>query len=121
MSRFLYGAKDQANAALEFAKTKAVQQNNFLNLLNDAAALKNVKNQGEYDMMLNLIQALETDEEFLKKYYFSDTQNPIYVKTYHDVITLLKSIFPNQPAKIGGVKSRKNKRKGNKKTRKQLY
>jgi hypothetical protein len=128
MSSFFQSVKQQANAGLasaqlkantafDTAKAKTTQQNNFFKLLKDADTLRNEKNMPEYNMILKLIQGLQTDQDFLNKYYFSDTRNPIYATTYHDILTLLKSIFPEQPVRTGGVKSRKNKRKVNKKTR----
>jgi len=132
MSSFLQRANNsytslqsKANAAYGSVQSKATQQNNFLKLLKDADILKNPQNEQQYNMMLNLIKGLESDQDFLNKYYFSNAQNnnPTYVNAYHDILNLLKSIFPNntymssQPVRMGGVKSRKNKGKNNKKTR----
>ena len=107
----------KANAVRASAEAKVAQQTNFNTLLSDAQKLKNQDNPRQYNMIVTLIKGFSDD--FINKTSFGprNIQNPIFVDTYGDIITLLKSIFPEQMVKIGGLKSRKHRTKTHKKTR----
>jgi len=107
----------KANAVRASAEAKLAQQNNFNTLLSDAQKLKSQDNPRQYNMIVTLVKGFSDD--FINRTSFGprNIQNPMFVDTYGDIITLLKSIFPEQMVKIGGLKSRKNRTKIHKKTR----
>jgi hypothetical protein len=105
----------KANSVRASAETKVAQQTNFNTLLSDAQKLKNQENPRQYNMIVTVIKGI-SDDFMNKSINPINRQNPMFLDTYRDIITLLQSIFPEIP-KRGGLKSRKNRAKTHKKTR----